>query len=461
MEPSFTNISPLDGRYQQQTVKLRAHVSETGFMRARVEVEIEWLITLSQHSALQELPNFSDTQLQQLRALYLNFDAPAMQAIKDIEKTTNHDVKAVEYWLQSQCQQLQLEHVIPFIHFACTSEDINNLSHGLMTRSARAQVLAPAMDQLINELAKLAEQHKSLSMLSRTHGQTASPTTLGKELAVFVYRLDRQRQQICKQEILGKFNGAVGNYNAHLSVYPDVDWAQVSAQFIEGLGLKPNPHTTQIESHDWMAELFQAMMRFNQILLNLCRDIWSYISNGYFTQKRVENEVGSSTMPHKVNPIDFENAEGNLGMANAMLAHMADKLAVSRWQRDLSDSTVLRNLGVGMGYSFLAYSSALKGLGKLQANPKAIAKDLDQAWEVLTEAVQTMMRRYSLDNPYEQLKALSRGKPVDQTSLQDFIQTLDIPQTAKQRLLELTPGSYIGNAPAQVTQLSARLSETD
>lgn len=454
----ISNISPIDGRYGKQTQDLRAYMSEMGLLHARVTVEIEWLIHLAQLPALAELRPFSDAEIVQLQQLYQNFDEDCALAIKAIEATTNHDVKAVEYWLKDQLKALKLEHAKEFVHFACTSEDINNLSHGLMMKWALRNSILPSMREIIKKIADVAQQHASQPMLSRTHGQTASPTTLGKEMATFAYRLDRQVIQLQKQELLGKINGAVGNYNAHLSAYPDIDWSKFAAQFIEGLGLTPNPYTTQIEPHDWIAETFQIITRFNQILLDFNRDIWGYIAWGYFKQKLQANEVGSSTMPHKVNPIDFENSEGNLGLANAMMQHMADKLMVSRWQRDLSDSTVLRNMGVGLGYSLIAYRAALKGIGKLEANPAAMARDLDNAWEVLAEPIQTVMRRYGLENPYEQLKAFTRGKAITQAAVQEFVTQLAIPPQAKDALLAMTPASYIGNAIEQADNLHHKLS---
>jgi len=456
MTHPITHLSPLDGRYRQHIEGLQPILSEKGLIHARVEVEIEWLLHLSQIH-LPELEAFSDTQTKALRNLYLNFDDEAALAIKAIEATTNHDVKAVEYWLKQALVTLDLQHAQEFVHFACTSEDINNLSHGLMIKKAQKEVMLPTLQALLKAVAELAQQHGAQPMLSRTHGQTASPTTLGKEIAVFAYRLDRQITTIKNQPILGKMNGAVGNYNAHMSAYPGLDWVQISHNFIENLGLTPNPYTTQIESHDWIAELFQSLSRFNQITLDFCRDMWGYIAWGYFTQKIQANEVGSSTMPHKVNPIDFENAEGNLGLSNAVMQHMADKLMVSRWQRDLSDSTVLRNMGVGLGYGLIAYKACLKGIGKLQVNSEVLNRDLDQAYEVLAEPIQTVMRRFGLENPYEQLKAFTRGKAITKDAIQQFVATLKIPQSAKQSLLDMTPSTYLGNAVAQAQQLPSKL----
>jgi len=440
-------LSPLDGRYASKTDALRPLLSEAGFMHHRVKVEIAWLLALSE-AGLDELKPFSAESQALLRKLAAEFTEQDAARIKAIEATTNHDVKAVEYWLKEKVQgHPELVAASEFIHFACTSEDINNTSHGMMLLTARDSVLLPALEKLLSRLSEIAHQHADMPMMSRTHGQPASPTTMGKEIANVVARLHRAQRAIAAIEILGKMNGAVGNYNAHLSAYPNIDWPALSRDVVEQrLGLTFNPHTIQIEPHDYIAELFDAIARTNTILIDLCRDVWGYISLGFFKQKTKAGEIGSSTMPHKVNPIDFENAEGNLGMANAVLRHMAEKLPISRWQRDLTDSTVLRNIGVAFGYTLLAYDSCLRGLNKLEANPARMAEDLDQNWEVLAEPVQTVMRRYGIENPYEQLKELTRGKGISQAALQEFIQGLAIPQDAKDRLLAMTPATYIGLA---------------
>lgn len=440
-------LSPLDGRYASKTDALRPILSEAGFMHHRVKVEIAWLLALSE-AGLDELKPFSAESQALLRKLAAEFTEQDAARIKAIEATTNHDVKAVEYWLKEKVQgHPELVAASEFIHFACTSEDINNTSHGMMLRTARDSVLLPALERLVGRLSEIAHQHADMPMMSRTHGQPASPTTMGKEIANVVARLHRAQRTIAAIEILGKMNGAVGNYNAHLSAYPNIDWQALSRDVVEQrLGLTFNPYTIQIEPHDYIAELFDAIARTNTILIDLCRDVWGYISLGFFKQKTKAGEIGSSTMPHKVNPIDFENAEGNLGMANAVLRHMAEKLPISRWQRDLTDSTVLRNIGVAFGYTLLAYDSCLRGLNKLEANPARMAEDLDQNWEVLAEPVQTVMRRYGIENPYEQLKELTRGKGISQAALQEFIQGLAIPQDAKDRLLAMTPATYIGLA---------------
>jgi adenylosuccinate lyase len=444
---ALSALSPLDGRYAAKTDKLRPILSESGFMHHRVKVEIAWLQALAA-AGFAEIKPFSAAALSRLDQLASDFTEADAARIKEIEAVTNHDVKAVEYWLKEKGKDVpELVAASEFIHFACTSEDINNTSHGMMLKAARDSVLLPALRGLIDKLAALAHANAGLPMLSRTHGQPASPTTLGKELANVVARLRRAEQRIAAVEILGKMNGAVGNYNAHLSAYPDFDWAAFSKQVIEQrLGLVFNPYTIQIEPHDYMAELFDGVARANTILLDLNRDIWGYISLGYFKQATKAGEIGSSTMPHKVNPIDFENSEGNLGMANAVLKHMSEKLPVSRWQRDLTDSTVLRNIGVGFGYTVLAYDSCLRGLNKLEVNPARLAEDLDATWEVLAEPVQTVMRRYGIENPYEQLKELTRGKGITREALQQFIQGLAIPQQAKDQLLAMTPANYIGIA---------------
>lgn len=440
-------LSPLDGRYAAKTDALRPLLSEAGFMHHRVKVEIAWLIALSE-AGFPELKPFSADARAQLDRLAADFGEEDAARIKAIEAVTNHDVKAVEYWLKEKVAHLpELVAASEFIHFACTSEDINNTSHGMMLKAARDSVLLPSLQKVIDRLAELAHANADVPMMSRTHGQPASPTTLGKEMANVVARLRRAAQRIADVQILGKMNGAVGNYNAHLSAYPDIDWPAFSRQVVEQrLGLVFNPYTIQIEPHDYMAELFDAVARTNTILLDLNRDIWGYISLGFFKQKTKAGEIGSSTMPHKVNPIDFENSEGNLGMANAVLKHMAEKLPVSRWQRDLTDSTVLRNIGVGLGYAVLAYDSCLRGLNKLETNAQRMATDLDQNWEVLAEPVQTVMRRYGIENPYEQLKELTRGKGISKEALRDFVNGLAIPQEAKDRLLAMTPASYVGLA---------------
>ncbi len=444
---TLSALSPLDGRYAAKTDPLRPILSEAGFMHHRVKVEIAWLQALAQ-AGFAEIKPFSPPAAAFLDQLGANFSEADAARIKEIEAVTNHDVKAVEYWLKEQVKDVpELVAASEFIHFACTSEDINNTSHGMMLKHARDSVLLPALEAVIARLAEIAHANAALPMLSRTHGQTASPTTLGKEFANVVARLRRAVQRIAAVEILGKMNGAVGNYNAHLSAYPGFDWPAFSKNVIEQrLGLGFNPYTIQIEPHDFMAELFDAVARANTILLDLNRDIWTYVSLGYFKQKLKAGEIGSSTMPHKVNPIDFENSEGNLGLANATLRHLADKLPVSRLQRDLTDSTVLRNIGVGFGYALLAWDSCLRGLNKLEVNPARLAQDLDASWEVLAEPVQTVMRRYGIANPYEQLKELTRGKGITREALQEFIGTLAIPQDAKDLLLQMTPANYTGLA---------------
>ena len=444
----LTALSPLDGRYHGRMDALRGYFSEFGLIRFRVLIEIEWLKALSAQPGVPEVAPFSAATLAQLDALDTNFSETDAAAIKSIEATTNHDVKAVEYWLRENlCGNPEIARALEFIHFACTSEDINNLSHALMLKGTRATVLLPTLQVLTERLKSLAHQFAELPMLCRTHGQTATPSTLGKEMANVVYRLQRAEQRLASIEILGKINGAVGNYNAHLASYPDVDWEGFAKRFVEARGLTFNPYTIQIEPHDYMAELFDAYARINTILLDLNRDIWGYISLGYFKQKVVAGEVGSSTMPHKVNPIDFENSEGNLGLANALLKHMSEKLPISRWQRDLTDSTVLRNMGVALGYTLLGYESCLKGLHKLEANPQRIAQDLDNSWEVMAEPIQTVMRRYGIANAYDRLKELTRGQSgINRASLRAFIATLEIPEAEKQRLLQLSPDSYTGKA---------------
>lgn len=441
-------LSPLDGRYKAKLDPLRPYFSEFALIRHRLLVEVEWLKALAAEQDIAEISAFSPDTIKELDAAIAGFGEAEAAEVKNIESRTNHDVKALEYWLKQRFENnREIQTASEFIHFACTSEDINNLSHALMLKHARDNVMLPVMDKLINRLGELAHQLAEMPMLAHTHGQPASPTTVGKEIANVVYRLRRQRKQLAETEILGKINGAVGNFNAHLSAYPDFDWESFAHKFVTRLGLTYNPYTTQIEPHDYMAELYDAMARINTILIDLDRDVWGYISLGYFKQKVVAGEVGSSTMPHKVNPIDFENSEGNLGLANAVLRHLAEKLPISRWQRDLTDSTVLRNMGVGFGYSLLGYDSCLRGLGKLEANEAQLAADLNDNWEVLAEPIQTVMRRYGLANPYEQLKELTRGKGgINKDSLHAFIRSLDIPDTAKQALLEMTPASYVGKA---------------
>lgn len=452
---SLTAVSPVDGRYGSKTSSLRSIFSEYGLIRFRVQVEVRWLQCLANHPGVPEVKPFSAQANALLDRLAEDFQLEWAERIKDIERTTNHDVKAVEYLLKEQVAGLEeLQAVNEFIHFACTSEDINNLSHALMLRAGRDEIVLPLMRQIADAIRALAVTHADVPMLSRTHGQPASPTTLGKELANVVYRLERQIQQIATIPLLGKINGAVGNYNAHLSAYPDVNWEANAQQFIEGtLGLTFNPYTTQIEPHDYIAELFDAVARFNTILIDFDRDIWGYISLGYFKQKTIAGEIGSSTMPHKVNPIDFENSEGNLGIANAIMQHLASKLPISRWQRDLTDSTVLRNLGVGFAHSVIAYESTLKGISKLELNAQRIAEDLDNCWEVLAEPIQTVMRRYAVPQAYEKLKELTRGKGITPAALLEFVDGLEIPETAKQELKALTPGRYTGNAADQARRV--------
>ncbi len=450
----LTAISPVDGRYGSKTAAFRDLFSEYGLIRHRVLVEVRWFQALASHSEITEVPELDSQAQSVLNRIVDDFSLTDAKRIKTIERTTNHDVKAVEYFLKEKIQgNASLDACNEFIHFACTSEDINNLSHGLMLKAGRDNVLLPAMDEVIDVLTKQSQQFAAQPMLSRTHGQTASPTTVGKELANVVYRLRKQRDQVARTQIYGKANGAVGNYNAHISAYPEIDWPKFSQQFIESLGMEINPFTIQIEPHDYMAEMFDAISRFNTILIDLSRDIWSYISIAYFKQKTVAGEVGSSTMPHKVNPIDFENAEGNLGIANALLNHLSLKLPISRWQRDLTDSTVLRNLGVGFAHSLIAYQSLLKGLNKLEVNAEVIEADLNASWEVLAEPIQTVMRRYGIENPYEKLKELTRGKAITQQAFKEFIQSLDIPKDARNKLLKLTPLNYIGNAIEQTKSL--------
>jgi adenylosuccinate lyase len=445
---ALTALSPLDGRYHSKVDALRNHFSEFGLIRYRVLIEIEWLKALSQEGRIQELPPFSAATVTKLDQLAAQFSEADAEEIKLIERTTNHDVKAIEYWLRKKLSDnKETADKLEFIHFACTSEDINNLSHALMLKSGRNEVMLPALDTVIKRMREHAHQLADLPMLCRTHGQTATPSTLGKEMANVVHRLERARERIAAVAILGKINGAVGNYNAHLSAYPEVDWEKLAQKFVEARGIIFNPYTIQIEPHDYMAELFDAFARANTILIDFNRDVWGYISLGYFKQKVVAGEVGSSTMPHKVNPIDFENSEGNLGLANALLKHLSEKLPISRWQRDLTDSTVLRNMGVALGYTLLAYESCLKGLNKLEANPLRLNEDLNNSWEVLAEPIQTVMRRYNIENAYDKLKDLTRGKGgINRDSLRAFIQTLDIPAEEKKRLSELSPATYTGKA---------------
>jgi len=451
---SLTAVSPIDGRYGSKTEDLRPIFSELGLIRHRVLVEVRWLQALARHPGIPEVPPLSAHAQRLLDAMVEDFKVDDAQRVKNIERTTNHDVKAVEYFIKERIAgNAELEAISEFIHFACTSEDINNLCHAIMAREGRGQILLPLMDALIAALRELAHRHADLPMLARTHGQPASPTTLGKEMANLAYRLRAQRERVAAVELLGKLNGAVGNYNAHLAAYPEVDWPAFTREFVESLGLTWNPYTTQIEPHDYLAELFDAVARFNTVAIDLCRDLWGYISLGYFRQKTVAGEVGSSTMPHKVNPIDFENAEGNLGVANAILGHLSAKLPISRWQRDLSDSTVLRNLGVGVAHTTIALQSALRGLAKLEADPSRLAEDLEANWEVLAEPIQTVMRRHGVERPYERLKELTRGQRIGQKDMQAFIAGLEIPEEAKARLRALTPAGYIGNAAQQAKEI--------
>ena len=446
-------ISPIDGRYRSKTSQLDTIFSEFGLIKYRTIIEVEWLKAMSQNADIVEVPKFSKSAVSHLNDLIKDFSVENAQRVKEIEKTTNHDVKAVEYFLkESVGSNSELNAVSEFLHFACTSEDINNLSHALMLQDGRS-ILLVEMQGVINAILKIAKDNANVSMLSRTHGQTASPTTLGKEMANVVDRLRRQKEIFETVDIRAKFNGAVGNFNAHYSAYPNLDWESFSKNFIESIGVTYSPFTTQIEPHDYIAEYFHAISRFNTILIDFSRDIWSYISNAYFKQKTVVGEVGSSTMPHKVNPIDFENAEGNLGLSIAIGSHLAEKLPISRWQRDLSDSTVLRNLGLSCAYSLIAYSSLQRGIGKLEVNNEKIRHDLDNAWEVLAEPIQTVMRRYSIENPYEKLKALTRGQEINQQLIQEFVADLDIPTEAKEHLMQLTPSSYIGIANKLVDKI--------
>ena len=457
---TLTALSPIDGRYASKVDSLRPYLSEFGLIHARVTVEVRWLQTLANHADIHEIQPFSAATNERLDAIVANFSEADAMRIKDIERTTNHDVKAVEYFLKEKIADIDaLKDAGEFIHFACTSEDINNLSHALMLKSGR-DVLAQSMQKIIDEIAALAETHADQPMLSRTHGQTASPTTLGKEMANVAYRLHRQLKQFNNVELLGKINGAVGNYNAHLSAYPQIDWAKNAENFVTSLGLTFNPYTTQIEPHDYIAELFDALRRYNTILIDFNRDVWTYISLGYFKQKLKDGEVGSSTMPHKVNPIDFENSEGNLGIANAVLAHLGEKLPISRMQRDLTDSTVLRNMGVGFAHSLIAFDACLKGIGKLELNANRLNEDLELAQEVLAEPIQTVMRRYNVEKPYEKLKALTRGQAMTREMMVNFVngdELAAVPETERQRLADLTPATYTGNAAQQAKNLSAWL----
>lgn len=447
-------LSPLDGRYQAKVDPLRAYFSEYALIKHRALVEVEWLKALAALPEIEEVKPFSKETIKELDDAIANFGETEASEVKAIEARTNHDVKALEYWLKEKFDgNAEIKKASEFIHFACTSEDINNLSHALMLKGARNTVMLPFLNSLITRMTELANQLADQPMLSRTHGQTASPTTMGKELANVVYRLQRQQKQLVANEILGKINGAVGNFNAHLSAYPEVDWEKFAKQFVENLGLTYNPMTIQIEPHDYMAELYDNLARINTILIDINRDIWGYVSVGYFKQKLKPGEVGSSTMPHKVNPIDFENSEGNLGLANAILRHLAEKLPISRWQRDLTDSTVLRNMGVAFGYTLLGYDSCLRGLNKLEINPVKLAEDLDNSWEVLAEPIQTVMRRYGYENPYDTLKEYTRGKAISKESLHSLIAELKIPAEAKQYLMELTPATYIGKAIALVNHI--------
>ena len=451
---SISALSPVDGRYGSKTAALRPYFSEFGLIYNRVLVEVRWLQRLADHPQISEVAPLSDAANALLERLVNQFDEAAAQRVKDIESITNHDVKAVEYYIKEQFKDnAELQAINEYVHFACTSEDINNLAHGLMLKQGLEQVMLPEMMGVLTQIKHLAHDHQSQPMLSRTHGQTASPSTMGKEMANVAARLQRQIKQIKQVEFLGKINGAVGNYNAHYTAYPEIDWQANAQIFVESLGLTWNPYTTQIEPHDYIAELFDAIARFNTILLDFDRDIWGYISLGFFKQKTIAGEIGSSTMPHKVNPIDFENSEGNLGIANALLQHLASKLPISRWQRDLTDSTVLRNLGVGLAHSLIAYQSTLKGISKLQLNAPRLDADLDNAWEVLAEPIQTVMRRYAIEEPYEKLKALTRGKTINAQIMAEFIDSLDLPQSVKDELKTLTPANYIGNAVAQAAAI--------
>ena len=451
---SLSAVSPIDGRYGNKTSDLRPIFSEFGLIRHRVLVEVRWLQMLAANPDIKEVPELSEPANSLLDSIVDNFTIADAEQVKTIERTTNHDVKAVEYFLKDKIKDNEeLMAINEFIHFACTSEDINNLSHALMLSKARSQVILPQLTEIIEAITKMAHDLADTPMLCRTHGQPATPSTMGKEMANVAYRLIRQYKQFKAVQVMGKINGAVGNYNAHISAYPELNWAEIARDFVESLGVDFNPYTIQIEPHDYIAEYFDALARFNTILMDFNRDIWSYISLGYFKQKTIAGEVGSSTMPHKVNPIDFENSEGNLGIANALLNHLSNKLPISRWQRDLTDSTVLRNLGVGIAHSLIAYSSTMRGISKLQINEAALAKDLDNTWEILAEPIQTVMRRYGIEKPYEKLKELTRGQSITPETLKDFVDTLDIPEQARQELQALTPAGYIGNASEQAKNI--------
>lgn len=451
---ALSALSPVDGRYGTKTHALRPYFSEYGLINSRVIVEIRWLQQLAANPYIKEVASLSDTANKVLDNIINNFDESQATLVKGIEATTNHDVKAVEYYIKQQfAGNSELEAISEYVHFACTSEDINNLSHALMLKQGLEFVMLPEMKEVLEQIKQLAHTHQDQPMLSRTHGQTASPSTMGKEMANVAARLERQIKQIEAVELLGKINGAVGNYNAHISAYPEIDWQAFAKQFVESLGLTWNPYTTQIEPHDYIAELYDAIARYNTILIDFDRDVWGYISMGFFKQKTVAGEIGSSTMPHKVNPIDFENSEGNLGIANAIMQHLAAKLPISRWQRDLTDSTVLRNLGVGLAHSMIAYQATLKGISKLEINSQRLAEDLDNAWEVLAEPIQTVMRRYGIEKPYEKLKELTRGKDIDADTIAAFIDGLDMPKEAKDSLKALSPASYIGNAVEQAKSI--------
>lgn len=451
---SLLAISPLDGRYKSKCNELAPYFSEFALMRYRVLVEVKWLQKLAAQKDIEDLPEISEAGLNYLNNLIEQFSEEDASRIKEIEATTNHDVKAVEYFIKEKFEgNSELVEQLEFVHFACTSEDINNLAYALMLRDGRDKIMLKQMNEIIEKLTGLAKEFSAQPLLCRTHGQPASPSTVGKEFANVVHRLRRQVEQIASNEILGKINGAVGNYNAHLSAYPNLDWQKIAKEFVEDLRLSWNPYTTQIEPHDYIAEVFSAICRFNTVLIDFDRDIWAYISLGYFKQKTIAGEVGSSTMPHKVNPIDFENSEGNLGIGNAIMAHLVEKLPISRWQRDLTDSTVLRNIGSGLAYSLIAYKAALKGMSKLQLNVEAIDKDIDGCWEILAEPIQTVMRKYRIEKPYEKLKELTRGKQIDQESVQKFVQNLAIPEQAKNELLQLTPRKYLGNSEQQALSI--------
>ncbi|WP_145526669.1 adenylosuccinate lyase [Yersinia rohdei] len=451
---SLTAVSPIDGRYGDKVSALRPIFSEFGLLKFRVQVEVRWLQKLAACAEIKEVPAFDANANAYLDKIVQEFNEQDAQRIKTIERTTNHDVKAVEYFLKEKVESIPALHAVSeFIHFACTSEDINNLSHALMLQTARQDVVLPMWRQLIDSIKALAHQHRDLPLLSRTHGQPATPTTIGKELANVAYRMERQYRQLSQVEILGKINGAVGNYNAHIVAYPEVDWHQFSESFVTSLGINWNPYTTQIEPHDYIAELFDCVARFNTILIDFDRDIWGYVALNHFKQKTIAGEIGSSTMPHKVNPIDFENSEGNLGLSNAVLGHLASKLPVSRWQRDLTDSTVLRNLGVGLGYAVIAYQATMKGISKLEVNEAHLLDELNHNWEVLAEPIQTVMRRYGIEKPYEKLKELTRGKRVDAAGMQTFIDSLALPEEEKTRLKAMTPANYIGRATTMVDEL--------